>query len=174
MKLFFLFGRPAVGKLTVARALAARTGGRLFHNHLTVNLVLSVFDFGTPGFVELREKIWMAVLRRALADRVPVLIFTFNPEDTVPQRFLDELFAEFAAAGAEVFPVELTASESAIEARIGSPSRRRDGKTLDLRAYRELRARGAFQSPVVRSPRLRLDTERMTPAEAAAKIAALA
>ena len=159
MKLVLLFGRPAVGKLTVARALAARTGGRLFHNHLTVNLVLSVYDFGTPGFVELREKIWMDVFRSAFSDRVPLLIFTFNPENTVAQRFVDGLLSE--AAGAEVIPVELLASEAAIEARIGARSRQRDGKTLDLRAYRELCAKGAFDAPVVRPARLRLDTERI-------------
>jgi predicted kinase len=44
-KLLLLYGRPAVGKLTVAREVAALTGGRLFHNHLTVNLALSVFEF---------------------------------------------------------------------------------------------------------------------------------
>jgi len=42
MKLLFIYGRPAVGKLTVARAVAERTGGRLFHNHLAVNLALSL------------------------------------------------------------------------------------------------------------------------------------
>jgi hypothetical protein len=173
MKLVLLFGRPAVGKLTVARALAARTGGRLFHNHLTVNLVLSVFDFGTPGFIDLRERIWMAVFRRALADGVPLLIFTFNPENTVPQRFVDELFCEVKAAGGEVIPVDLEASESEIEARIGSASRRLDGKTLDVPAYRELRAAGTFKSPAVGPARLRLDTGKMGPAEAAARIAAL-
>src|SRR5476651_1724683 len=102
MKLVFLHGPPAAGKLTVARELAALTGLRLFHNHLTVNLALAVYDFGTLGFVALREQIWLAVFRRALADRLPGLIFTFNPEDSVPQRFIDELFAEVAAGGGEV------------------------------------------------------------------------
>jgi replication-associated recombination protein RarA len=45
MKLLFLYGPPAVGKLTVAREVSALTGYRLFHNHLTVNLTLAVFDF---------------------------------------------------------------------------------------------------------------------------------
>jgi len=173
VKLILLFGRPAVGKLTVARALAARTGARLFHNHLTVNLALSLYDFGTPGFVALREQIWTAVFRRAMADRLALLIFTFNPEDTVPQRFIDGLFAEIAAGGGEVIPVELVASEAAIERRLGAPSRRRDGKTLDARTYRELRDRGAFGSPSVGPARLRLDTEAMGPEEAAERIAAL-
>jgi hypothetical protein len=173
MGLVLLCGGPAVGKPTVAKVLAARTGARLFHNHMTVNLVLSIFDFGSPGFIDLREAIWTIVLRRALAERVPLLIFTFNPENTVPQRFIDELFSEFSAAGSEVISVELTAGEAVIEARIGSDSRSREGKTLDLDTYRVLRARGAFDSPVIRSPRLTLDNGKMTPLEAADRIAAL-
>jgi hypothetical protein len=173
MKILFLYGRPAVGKLTVAKALAARTGARLFHNHLTVNLVLSVFDFGTPAFIELRAKIWMDVFRRALAERVPVLIFTFNPENTVPQAFIDELFIEVVAAGGEIIPVELTASEASIEDRLGSESRRIERKTMNAAAYRELREKGTFDSPVILNPRLRLDTEVLSPADSAELIAAL-
>jgi hypothetical protein len=173
MKLLFLYGRPAVGKLTVARALAQRTGGRLFHNHLTVNLALSVYDFGTPGFVELRERIWMAVFRRALADKLPLLIFTFNPENTVPQGFIDGLFAEMKAGGAEVIPVELTASEAKIEERLGSDSRRREGKVMDAALYKRLRQRGVFETPVIPAPRLSLDTGSLSPAEAAERITAL-
>ena len=173
MKLLFIYGRPAVGKLTVAREVAALTGGRLFHNHLAVNLALSVFAFGSPGFVEVREQVWMAVFRRALRDRVPLLIFTFNPEDSVPQRFIDALFAEVAAAGGEVIPVELTASEAAIEARIESASRRQEGKLLDVKTYRELRRRGALATPVIAAPRLTLDTGALTPAQSARRIASL-
>jgi broad-specificity NMP kinase len=47
MRLIFLYGLPGVGKLTVARELAEFTGFKVFHNHLTVDLVGSVFDFGT-------------------------------------------------------------------------------------------------------------------------------
>ncbi len=173
MKLLLLYGRPAVGKLTVARIVAERTGGRLFHNHLTVNLALAVYDFGTPGFVALRERIWNDVFRQALADRLPLLIFTFNPENSVPQRFIDGLFAAVAAAGGEVIPVELVASEAAIESRLGSESRRVAGKTLDAASYRDLRARGVFDSPVIPAARLRLDTEKLSPAESAQRIAAL-
>jgi hypothetical protein len=173
MKLLFIFGRPAVGKLTVARAVAARTGGRVFHNHLTVNMVLSVFDFGTPGFIELRERVWMDVFRRAMAEKLPLLIFTFNPEDTVPQRFIDQLFSEVVEGGGEVIPVELTANEAEIEARLGNESRRVERKVLDIATYRALSAKGTFDSPVIPPPRLRLDTAALSPAEAADQIVAI-
>ncbi len=35
--LVYLYGPPAVGKLTVATELQRLTGFRLFHNHLTVD-----------------------------------------------------------------------------------------------------------------------------------------
>ncbi len=173
MKLVFLHGPPAAGKLTIARELAALTGWRLFHNHLTVNLALAIYDFGTPGFVALREQIWFTVFRRALADRLPVLIFTFNPEDSVPQRFIDELFAEVAAAGGEVIPIELTASEPEIERRIVAASRHREGKLVDLALYQKLRAAGTFTTPIIPGTRLRIDTATVAPVEAAKRIAAL-
>ncbi len=173
MKLLFLYGPPAVGKLTVAREVAARTGWRLFHNHLTVDLVLSVYDFGTPGFIALREQIWFAVFRRALADRLPGLIFTFNPENSVPQRFIDELWAEITAAGGEVIPIELAASEAAIESRLDAASRRSTKKLVDLALYRELRDRGTFTTPVVPASRLTVDTTVQSPNETAARIVAL-
>ncbi len=172
MKLVVLSGRPAVGKVTVARELARLTGWRLFHNHLTVNLALALFDFGTPGFVALRETVWFAAFPRALADRLPAVIFTFNPENSVPQRFVDELFAELAAAGSDIRIVELVAPEAEIERRLAAESRRVDGKLTDLALYRRLRAAGVFDSPVLPAPQLRLDTSTLSPAAAAAQIAA--
>ncbi|MBA3354768.1 MAG: AAA family ATPase [Pyrinomonadaceae bacterium] len=77
MKLIFLHGLPGVGKLTVARELVALTGFKLFHNHLTVDLVTSVFDFGSQPFIELREKIWLEVFREAVEADLTGLIFTF-------------------------------------------------------------------------------------------------
>jgi hypothetical protein len=173
MNFVVLYGPPAVGKLTVARALQARTGWRLFHNHLAVDLALSLYDFGTPGFIALREEIWWSVFRRARADRLAGLIFTFNPEASVPQRFIDELFAEMSARGSEPVAVRLTASEAELERRLVSPGRRGYRKLVDLDLYRTLRAQGVFESPILPRPRLTLDTEAMGAEDAAAAVAAL-
>ncbi len=45
MRLIVLYGMPAMGKLTVAKELQKLCGYELFHNHLTVDLLLSTFEF---------------------------------------------------------------------------------------------------------------------------------
>ncbi|HGO5304506.1 hypothetical protein [Vibrio harveyi] len=44
MKLVWLHGAPAAGKLTVAKVLHEKYGYKLFHNHLTVDLSLSIYE----------------------------------------------------------------------------------------------------------------------------------
>ena len=43
MKLLIIAGDAAVGKMTVGQEIAKRTGLRLFHNHMSIELVLEVF-----------------------------------------------------------------------------------------------------------------------------------
>ena len=46
MKLVFLIGDAAVGKMTVGQELMKITDLRLFHNHMTIEPVLEIFgDF---------------------------------------------------------------------------------------------------------------------------------
>jgi hypothetical protein len=101
MKLVFLHGAPAVGKLTLARELAALTDFRLFHNHLTVDLVTSLFPFGSEPFILLREQIWLAAFAAAARSNVS-LIFTFNPERTVRESFVQAAIDVVEASGGQV------------------------------------------------------------------------
>ena len=45
--LIILLGPHAIGKMTVGQELAKMTGMRLFHNHMSIELALKLFDFGT-------------------------------------------------------------------------------------------------------------------------------
>src|ERR1700744_4028626 len=102
MKLIFMYGMPASGKLTVAQELVNITGYKLFHNHLVVDLLLSVFEFGSPEFIELRESIWLSVFDQACRSGLPGLIFTFAPEPTVRPGFAGKVVSTVQAAGGEV------------------------------------------------------------------------
>jgi len=170
MKLIFLHGMPGVGKLTVARHLETLTGFKLFHNQLTVDLVGSVFDFGSQQFVELREKIWLEVFSQAAQARLDGLIFTFAYDRSVRRSFIENVRNDFGSNGGEVLFVELKCSPEELERRISHPSRQRFGKIVSLEQFRELNAAGSFIDPGIPVERWVLDTTHLSPAVAAATI----
>jgi chloramphenicol 3-O-phosphotransferase len=169
MQLIFIYGQPASGKLTVARALAQRTGLAIFHNHLIVDAVGAVFPFGSPEFVRLRESMWLDVMTAA-AGANRSLIFTFAPEATVAADFPDRVRAEIEALGGEVIFVALTVPEAEQERRIDTPERAQFGKLRSLELLHQLK--DVFASSMARmpTPAISIDTSSLTPEEAAEKI----
>lgn len=168
MDLVLLHGAPATGKYTVGRALATLTGYELYHNHLVVDEVLQRHAFGTPGFVTERDRIWRSHLEASARQAIRGLIFTFNPENSVPQAFIDWLFGTLPPkTGIRLISVELTAPEFEIEARLATEQRRGFSKLTDLGLYRHLRDTGAFRTPVIPRTDLSINTGQLT-AEAAA------
>jgi adenylate kinase len=171
VKLIFLHGLPGVGKLTVARELAKLTGFRIFHNHLAVDLVESVFEFGSSPFVELREKIWLDVFTQAVAAGLNALVFTFAYDRTVQRSFIGNTRKIIESAGGEVLFVELRCSAAELERRIEQPSRQRSGKVSSLGQFRELKESGAFVDPGIPIERLVVDTTVLSATYAAGQIA---
>lgn len=172
MYLVFIHGPAAAGKYTAAKELAALTAFELYHNHIVVDEVLKTHAFGTPGFVAERDRLWREHFTRFPGPGCENVIFTFNPENTVPQAFIDWLFAEMPRRGVRLHSIELTASEPVIESRIASKQRQQFNKLTDLALYRQLRDSGTFATPVIPRTDLRIDTGRLAPDEAARQIAA--
>lgn len=167
MKLIFLHGLPGVGKLTVAREVAEMTGFRVFHNHLAVDLVESLFEFGSPPFVELRETIWLATFSQAVEAGLGGLIFTFAHDRTVREGFIGSVRKVVEATGGEVLFVELKCSPEELERRIAHPSRRSFGKLASVEQFRDLSEADAFARPDVPTDRLILDTTGVSAPDAA-------
>jgi adenylate kinase len=167
MKLIFLHGMPGVGKLTVARELAGLTGFRIFHNHLAVDLVESMFEFGSQPFVELRETIWLAAFRQAAEAGLAGLIFTFAFDRTVRGSFIENVRNIVESSGGQVLFVELKCSPEELAKRITHPSRQSFGKLTSLEQFHELSAAGAFVDPGIPAERLVLETTEVSASETA-------
>jgi chloramphenicol 3-O-phosphotransferase len=171
MRLIFIYGLPATGKHTVAQHLAALTSYKLFHNHLAVDLLLSVFDFGSEPFVDLREQIWLSVFEQASRTNLHGLIFTFAPERTVRPSFIPAALDVLARNHAEVDFIELRCPLPELKQRLDSPSRQRFQKLTSATLFDQLHADGVFDATHMPPPRLTVDTSLHTPEAAAAEIA---
>ncbi len=170
MRLVVLYGPPGVGKLTVGSVLSALTGFRLFHNHLTVDLVTSVFLPNTDGWNRLARRVRLAVFEEAARERVD-LILTRAPRDAGPSEVdrVRTMTEPIRAAGGAVVFVQLTCAREVLLQRVREEPRQRQGKLTNPNVLIEMYDLGA-RLPC--EPHLRVDTTHMAPAEAAARIAA--
>lgn len=180
--LVFIVGPPAVGKMTVGHALAERTGLRLFHNHLTIDLVLRFFDHGTPPFQRLVGEFRRRIFEEVAASDLPGLIFTYvwafdDPRDAAA---VEAYASAFHARGGRVAYVELEATQAErlrrneTEFRLAEKPFKRDleasrRRLLDDDARYQLDSRGIFDH---RPDYLRLETTALAPGEVADRIVA--
>lgn len=170
--LVFLYGTAAAGKYTVGEALCRQTGFAFFHNHLVVDALLAVFPFGSPAFVNLRERMWLDVLAAAAAENRSV-VFTFQPEPSVEEGFALRAADAFRARGGEAVFVRLTVSQDAQEQRIGDPARAAFRKLRDPELMRRLRNDWAEAEAKMPEPDIVIDTSLTPPEDAARRIAGL-
>jgi len=152
----------------VARELAELTGLPLFHNHLAVDVLTPLFEFGSASFVKLRELIWSSVFQEAAKNDLS-LIFTFAPERTVRPSFIQDTIRTIEAHGGVVHFVRLTCDAGEIEQRLTSPSRAGFGKLQSLDQYQTLTRAGAFDYPELPAV-LTIDTGAVSPRDAAVTI----
>src|SRR3954470_6258619 len=114
--------RPA-GKLTVAKALLRIVPGRLMDNHAAIDLALTVFAFGAPGFSELVHDVRCSAIDAAAKHGVPLLVTTFcyaEPEDREQFRQIEEIVQRH---GGKLLPVFLHCSREEALRRVGNPDR---------------------------------------------------
>ena len=67
MFVVFLYGPPASGKHTIGKRLSALLNIPLFHNHLTVDLATTLFEFGIRADSNSRlcpHPCWWSIARR--------------------------------------------------------------------------------------------------------------
>jgi hypothetical protein len=114
MNFVVIFGPPAVGKMTVGAELAQRTGFKLFHNHMTIDLVLNFFPFGHPQFSKLVGEFRHRIFEEVATSDLPGLIFTYvwALNDPADKAEIDAYTALFRQQGGGVFFVELAAEQS--------------------------------------------------------------
>lgn len=144
MKVVFIFGSAAVGKMTVGQELMKITDLRLFHNHMTIEPVLEVFgEFRVSAIQRLRE----VIFEEFAASDCYGLIFTFMwafdmQEDWDYIAHVREVFTR-SNPETEFYYVELVADQKTrlernkTENRLQNKASKRDLEASDARLIRD-------------------------------------
>lgn len=171
MKLVIIYGPPAVGKLTVAKELAALTGYKLFHNHLTVDLVESVFKFGTPIFWKSVQYLREYLFTEAAKNNIN-LIFTFvyakGEDDETVNKFIDTVESN----GGKVCLIQLKASVEELKGRIVKKNRKQFKKITKAHTLEKWLKKYDLFSSVPGIESLVVDNTNLSPREVASQIVA--
>jgi chloramphenicol 3-O-phosphotransferase len=169
MKLVFIYGPPAVGKLTVAKELAALTGFKVFHNHLTFDLAEALFPFGTRPFGELIECVRMKVFELA-AESDTDLIFTMVYAARHDDLWIRDVMDLIEDKGGSMHLVRLACPCDTLEERVVLPDRKQFGKLASVESLRVCLGKWDLFSPMPFGEHLCIDTSSTEPGEAARKI----
>ena len=170
MKLIALYGPPGVGKLTVARTLAKKTGFKVLHNHLTIELLCSLFDWGSKPYNELVKKYRFELLEMAAKHGVKGVITTFVYGAEADTKEMAELLRRMKRRKVKVYFVKLEASQSELERRIKHESRKVFTKIRHVKNLRDLMKKFNVRATIPVGDNLIIDTTSLSPSQVSRRI----
>ena len=136
MKLVWIIGDAAVGKMTVGQELAKQTNLRLFHNHMMIEPVIEIFGcFNGHVTQQLREVIFREFAKSENEGMIFTYMWAFDmPSDWEYVAHVTEMFRE---QNAEIYYVELIAPQEIRLQRNETPNRlQHKASKRDLEASR--------------------------------------
>lgn len=168
MKLIFLYGPPAAGKLTIAEKLSERTGIPLFHNHLSRDIVKDIYGDKLRNNYALVDRIRFDVLDYCSKNQTD-LIFTYVYEGSDDDANVRDFIKTIENNQGEVLFVELTANKEDLIDRVDNESRKKYKKLTDPVIMSKMtQDMSVFSIPFVES--LKINTSILSPDESVAVI----
>ncbi|HSH55227.1 MAG TPA: AAA family ATPase [Candidatus Limnocylindrales bacterium] len=165
MKLIFIYGPPASGKLTIAEVLSQQTNIPLFHNHLSRDLVKDIYKDKLNEHYDLVDQLRLDVVDYCSRNSTD-LIFTYVYEGKDDDFNVKQFIEIVENNKGEVSFVELTAKREDLINRVNNDSRKKYKKLTDpLIMAKITEDMHRYSIPFVDS--IKIDTSHSTPNEAA-------
>jgi shikimate kinase len=180
MKFIIIFGPQAVGKMTVGHELEKLTELKLFHNHMTIELVSPFFNYGTEAGKRLvslfRQEIFEEVSKSNLDGLIFTYVWAFDLQSDWD--YVDKICDIFESKGGVVFFVELEADLEERLERNKSPHRLNHKPTKrnierseqDLRSTMEKYRLNSYDGEIKKENYIKINNTEMSPEEVAKMI----
>lgn len=110
-KFVFIFGPQAVGKMTVGQELGKETGLKLFHNHMTIDLLEPLFGFSEEMWRlthQFRKDIFQAFLQSDQDGMIFTKVWYFDKKEDWDD--IESICQMMSSKGVAIYFVELEAN----------------------------------------------------------------
>lgn len=180
MKLIVLIGPHAVGKMTIGQELEKLSGFKLFHNHMTIEMVAPFFSYSTPQgrklVNKLRQDFFDAFSDSDEAGYIFTFVWAFS--EAGEREYIEAITTQFESKGHETYWVEL---EATLDERVArnrtenrlkhKPSKRDlDWSERNLIGSAQKYRLNSIDGEIQRSRYLRIDNTSLSAATVAEKI----
>ena len=174
MKLVFIIGDSAVGKMTVGQELMKITNLRLFHNHMMIEPVLEIFgSFNANTILELREIIFKNFAKSDNYGMIFTVMMAFDMQSDWD--YLEHIKEIFSPYNTEFYYVELIAPQeirlkrNETENRLNHKASKRDIEISNQRLINDDKNHRCVSNPgeITFDNYLRIDNSNMEAMDAA-------
>ena len=182
MKVILIWGPQAVGKMAVGYEIAKIKGYKVLHAHMTIEMLIKLFDWGSPQFNKLDIEFYFRLLEELAKSDIPGLILTkvrlLNRESD--NKLVEKILNFFITKNHPVYEVELFATLEERLRRNKTPLRLKEKVSKQDIAFSEdlinqwhnsdLETTSSEPFGRVRDNHLKIDTSNLTEIETAKKI----
>ncbi len=170
MKLVFIYGAPAAGKLTTAKELSVLTGYPVFHNHLSFDIGEALYQGDHEKMFSIADAVRVTVFEKAVELDTPGLIFTFVFAKDHDEEFVDNVVGIVEGNGGEVCFVQLKCEEKELKKRVLESSRKQTNKVQSIKTLQGILDKYDLATPVDSVKNLSIDNTSIPATDVAKKI----
>ena len=171
MNLIFLYGPPAVGKLTIAKELEKQLGYKLLHNHMIINILDDLFPF--PGETQrtLTREFRLRIIEEAIKENLDLIATAGTAGSPTLFDYFTKLIQTVESHGGNFYMVHLTADKKTLLQRVEDDFRKQHGKNFGKQEMNDmLKQYDILFDKHSHKEHLTIDTRKFTPHEAAKEI----
>lgn len=126
MKLIFIYGPPATGKLTIAKKLEKKTGYRIFHNHAVIDLCFATLNPKSKRFWPFARKLRLDIIKEVIKEDIPGMIMTMAY--TGESDFIQQVINTVKKEKGKVYLIKVNCDIETLKKRVANKSREKFGK----------------------------------------------
>jgi adenylylsulfate kinase-like enzyme len=157
----FIYGPPAAGKYTIAKALAEQLNWPLFHNHVVIDCVSSLLKRGEPGFLDACADVRIALMKHALCAGKS-LVSTFVYACEIDDAFVARIRETAENARARFRAVQLVCAQTSLNERCTAPHRAGMGKIATVETLQSVLQAYDCSSKIPGVESLAIDTDSLS------------